>query len=117
MKRLMSAEKPDDGTIASVRWEDDFAARFHAVWLRDNALDPATRSASNAQRPITLQDIPADTTIADASVSDDMLSDRFVSEEKTVVFPSGRLQGCYADKDGLLSTLSVLEQTALVNAA
>jgi len=38
--------------------------RFHALWLRDNAQDPATRSAGNGQRLITLLDIPADTRIA-----------------------------------------------------
>ena len=92
MKCLMSAEKPDSGAILTVQWDDGFAARFHAMWLRDNALDPATRSASNSQRLITLHDIPADTAIADASVSDDMLSVRFVPEEKTVVFPSGWLR-------------------------
>ena len=25
----------------------DHTSRFHAIWLRDNALDPATRSPSN----------------------------------------------------------------------
>jgi len=92
MKRLMSVEESDHGAILTVQWVDGFTARFHAMWLRDNALDPATRSASNAQRLITLHDIPADTGIADASVSDDMLSVRFAPEEKTVVFPSDWLR-------------------------
>lgn len=92
MKRLLSAEKCDDGTVLTLRWNDGFTARYHAVWLRDNALDPATRSPSNAQRLITLHDIPADTVIAKATVSDDMLSVRFAPEEKTVAFPSGWLR-------------------------
>ena len=33
------------------------AHRFHAIWLRDNALDPNTRSTGNGQRLIALQDI------------------------------------------------------------
>ena len=32
--------------------------RFHAIWLRDNALDETTRDPLNGQRLITLQDIP-----------------------------------------------------------
>ena len=35
--------------------------RFHAIWLRDNAWDPATRSANNGQRLIALSKIPKDT--------------------------------------------------------
>lgn len=92
MKRLLSAVKCDDGTVLTLRWNDGFTARYHAVWLRDNALDSATRSASNAQRLITLHDIPANTVLADATVLDDMLSVRFAPEEKTVAFPSGWLR-------------------------
>ncbi len=92
MKRLLSAEKSDDGVVLTVHWEGGHRARFHAMWLRDNAPDPATRSPTNAQRLITLHDIPADTTIADATVSNDMLSVRFAPEEKTVAFPSGWLR-------------------------
>ncbi|WP_108883219.1 2-trimethylaminoethylphosphonate dioxygenase [Anderseniella sp. Alg231-50] len=92
MKRLVSAETSDAGLVVSVCWEDGFAARFHAIWLRDNALDPETRSASNAQRLITLHDIPADTGIAEASVSADLLTIRFAPENKQVAFPSGWLR-------------------------
>ena len=87
MKRLMSAEKSDDGLVFSVSWEDGFKARFHAIWLRDNALDPETRSAGNAQRLITLSDIPPDTVIADAAIAADTLSVRFAPENKQVEFP------------------------------
>ena len=45
---------------------DGLEARFHAVWLRDNALDPATRDPGNGQRLITLADLPEDLTITDA---------------------------------------------------
>ena len=37
--------------------------RFHAVWMRDNAPDPDTKSVSNGQRLITLHDIPEAITI------------------------------------------------------
>lgn len=87
MKRLVSAEKSDDGLVFSLSWEDGFKARFHAIWLRDNALDPETRSAGNAQRLITLSDIPPDTIIADAIIAADTLSVRFAPEDKQVEFP------------------------------
>ncbi len=87
MKRLVSAEKSSDGLVLSLAWEDGFKARFHAIWLRDNALDPETRSAGNAQRLITLSDIPPDTTIADATIAADTVSVRFVPEGKQVEFP------------------------------
>ncbi len=60
--------------------------RFHAVWLRDNAADPETRSASNGQRLIAVGDIPADTRIAAASVDGASLNINFAPEGKTVVF-------------------------------
>ena len=44
--------------------------RFHAIWLRDNSQDDETRAVGNGQRLITLKDIPADTTIESASLSD-----------------------------------------------
>ena len=58
--------------------------RFHALWLRDNAADAATRSASNGQRLITILDIPAETRIADARHSDGTLTLRFEPGSKTV---------------------------------
>jgi gamma-butyrobetaine hydroxylase len=61
--------------------------RFHAVWLRDNALDAATRDPGNGQRLITLADIPRDLRIGAASVAGDALEVTFAPEGKTVRFP------------------------------
>ncbi|MEC8275544.1 MAG: TauD/TfdA family dioxygenase, partial [Pseudomonadota bacterium] len=41
--------------------------RFHAIWLRDNAPDAATRAA-NGQRLITIADIPPQTHVTSARV-------------------------------------------------
>jgi gamma-butyrobetaine dioxygenase len=60
--------------------------RFHAIWLRDNAWDPDTRATGNGQRLITLSDIPVDTRIADATLSDADLRVTFAPEGKTVSF-------------------------------
>lgn len=60
--------------------------RFHALWLRDNAQDAATRSASNGQRLITILDIPLITRVAEAHISDGKLAVRFEPEGKSVSY-------------------------------
>ncbi|MGI9389173.1 MAG: 2-trimethylaminoethylphosphonate dioxygenase [Boseongicola sp.] len=61
--------------------------RFHAVWLRDNALDPETRSPGNGQRLIALGDVPADTRISAAAIAGHDVSITFAPESKKVAFP------------------------------
>ncbi|MGL4526185.1 MAG: 2-trimethylaminoethylphosphonate dioxygenase, partial [Aestuariivirga sp.] len=60
--------------------------RFHAIWLRDNACDAATRSPGNGQRLITILDIPAETRIIEARQGPGGLSLCFGPEGKTVEF-------------------------------
>lgn len=60
--------------------------RFHAIWLRDNAGDPQTRSPANGQRLIALRDIDAHIRIRDAVVGDDALDVTFEPGGKTVRF-------------------------------
>jgi len=62
------------------------ALRFHAMWLRDNARDAATRSPSNGQRLITLLDIPAESQIAEAGWRDGVIALRFAPDDKTATF-------------------------------
>lgn len=61
--------------------------RFHAVWLRDNALDPDTRDPRNGQRLITLADLADDLRLSAATVQGDTLHVTFTPEDKTVTFP------------------------------
>lgn len=61
--------------------------RFHAVWLRDNALDEATRSASNGQRLITLLQQPKDSYIQHAEIIGENLQLGFVADEKNYIYP------------------------------
>ncbi len=77
----------DDGrALALGDWEGR-TRRFHAIWLRDNAQDPATRSPTNGQRLITLLDIPAETCITEAGwAADGRLRLTFAPEGKTVDF-------------------------------
>jgi gamma-butyrobetaine dioxygenase len=79
--RLSGAEVIDGGAAARLTWEVGGTARFHALWLRDNALDAATRSPRNGQRLVTILDISADTRIADLAVmADGGLRVRFAPE-------------------------------------
>lgn len=60
--------------------------RFHAVWLRDNAADPETRSPGNGQRLIALRDIAPDIRISAAKVHAGTLEVTFVPEDKTIAY-------------------------------
>jgi gamma-butyrobetaine dioxygenase len=65
---------------------DGVPRRFHALWLRDNAQDPETRSPTNGQRLVTLLDLPAETYISEAHWSEEGLTLRFEPEGKTVEY-------------------------------
>ena len=85
------------GGAIRVEWSDGTSARFHAVWLRDNALDPTTRDPGNGQRLITLADIPADIAVSESAV--DAGSARLTfSDGLTSEFPSAWLQAHVYDK-------------------
>ena len=85
----------DDGRALEVSI-DGQARRFHALWLRDNALDPQTRSASNGQRLVTILDIPSATRIGNASASGNEIAVRFEPEGKEVTYSTAWLAAhCY----------------------
>ena len=60
--------------------------RFHAIWLRDNAPDPATRSPQNGQRMISITEIPEDLAIRSASLADGKVAIRFSDREDDISF-------------------------------
>lgn len=64
----------------------DRTLRFHALWLRDNAWDAKTRSATNGQRLITLKDIPKEVSISGAVASENSVTVTFSPEGKEVCF-------------------------------
>ena len=89
---LASACLIDDGAAVELTWTTDEKARFHALWLRDNAQDGATRSSANGQRLITILDIPAATRLSAAEVSSaGDLTVTFAPEGKSVSFPAAWL--------------------------
>lgn len=89
---LKTATLIDDGKAVKLGWTTGETARFHALWLRDNAPDGATRSATNGQRLITLLDIPAETklTRAEISAAGDLTA-TFAPEGKSVSYPAAWL--------------------------
>ena len=77
-----------DTSVVTVVFDTGTQARFHAIWLRDNALDPETRAPGNGQRLITVGDIPADISVSSAEVVAGDLQVTFQPEDKTVTFPA-----------------------------
>jgi gamma-butyrobetaine dioxygenase len=86
---LTKVEVLDGGSAVQLVWADGKSARFHALWLRDNALDAATRSPGNGQRLITVLDIPEGIRIRSATLAGNGdLAVTFEPEGKSVVFAS-----------------------------
>ncbi|WP_170600266.1 2-trimethylaminoethylphosphonate dioxygenase [Ruegeria arenilitoris] len=95
----MLRQATHDPAVVSVEFEDGTRARFHAIWLRDNALDPQTRDPGNGQRLITIGDIPAGIAIQAAEVAGGDLQVTFAPEDKTVTFPANWLAAHVYDRD------------------
>ena len=89
----------DGGSVLEIRWSGGERSRFHAAWLRDNALDPATRSPGNGQRLITILDQPADVLVSGADCADDRLRITFAPESKSVEFPLAWLRSHAYDRE------------------
>ena len=84
---MTAAHVIDDGRAVEIAFADTGRARFHAVWLRDNALDAETRSPRNGQRLITILDQPAEVRIRSAAVAGGHVTIAFAPEGKTTSFP------------------------------
>lgn len=98
MNTLSTAEIVDGGKGIRLAWKDGTSAGFHAIWLRDNALDEQTRSSINGQRLISLWDIPVDTRVSDAFIEDNSLCVQFTPEDKQCYYPSSWLVAHQYDK-------------------
>lgn len=93
-----------DASVVTVEFDTGTKARFHAIWLRDNALDPETRAPGNGQRLITIGDIPSDISVSATEVSNGDLSVTFQPEDKTVTFPADWLAEHSYDREHGLAT-------------
>jgi gamma-butyrobetaine dioxygenase len=91
-----SASIGDSGEVLTLSSDDGWRSRFHAIWLRDNALDAETRSPGNGQRLITIGDIPAETRLLSAEVDGPDVEVKFGPDGKTSRFAAGWLiRHCY----------------------
>ena len=97
---VSTIEVLEGGRALSIGWGRGDTARFHALWLRDNALDATTRNPGNGQRLVSILDIPAATRISDATVTaEGSVAVTFVPEEHRTVFPSAWLRAHRYDRD------------------
>ncbi|MBZ9819284.1 gamma-butyrobetaine dioxygenase [Mesorhizobium sp. CA4] len=95
---LATATLGDGGRVIALGWKDGTVSRFHAIWLRDNALDDKTRSDGNGQRLITILDIPAETRIGAAEIKGGALEVTFAPEGKTASFSASWLRAHAYDR-------------------
>lgn len=83
----------ENGNAVRLDWSDGTSVRFHAIWLRDNALDETTRSLANGQRLLTVNEISPNLALAACQVSDTGdLDVRFAPDDHTTTFPSDWLK-------------------------
>lgn len=59
-----SAELIENGRAVALYSSDGRRVRFHATWLRDNAMEPGTRAAGSSQHLITMRDLAPGLTIS-----------------------------------------------------
>ena len=95
---MASVTVSDDGGVLTLQVGNSVALRFHAIWLRDNAWDAATRAPGNGQRLIALRDIPTDTRITTAAIHGERLSVNFAPEGKSVDYDLAWLQAHAYDR-------------------
>ena len=88
MNLFKSVEITNSGKSINLKRTDGSSIRYHATWLRDNALDPKTRDSINGQRLITISDIPVSTYIKSATLDEkgEKISINFLPERKEIVF-------------------------------
>lgn len=97
MAELSKADILSDGMAVRLHWSDGAEARFHAIWLRDNALDEATRDPGNGQRLISLADIPRDVAVEYAAVAGDTCTIGFTGGHRSD-FPGDWLRARVYDR-------------------
>ena len=95
---MYAADLSSDGRLVEIR-TPDACVRFHAIWLRDNAMDPETRAEGNGQRLITLDQVPETTSMSAAAIDGEVLQITFQPENKTVDYPLGWLMDHAYDRN------------------
>ncbi len=67
--RIKQLELIESGQVLGVVWGGGRSARYHAIWLRDNALDADSLDPGNGQRLISILDLPVEVVIESATVN------------------------------------------------
>ncbi len=100
--QIVQSDIIENGQAIQLRWQDGTTARFHAIWLRDNALDETTRNPVNGQRLRTVQDIPKDLKITSTEVAaTGNVRIVFGPDHHETVFPAPWLQARSYDRTNL----------------
>lgn len=86
MRENVEVEISSGGDAIALTFAGGGTKRFHAIWLRDNAWDEATRAPGNGQKLITLGAIPADTRVSAARIGDGRLDLTFQPEDRTIAY-------------------------------
>lgn len=87
---MARATRSKDGQSLSLETEAG-RARFHAIWLRNNAPDPQPSAPDNSQPPISPCATPADTRITHHTLVGTRLTVNFAPEGKSLVYDTGWL--------------------------
>ena len=80
---MLEVDINNSGSFMTLK-KDGRSFRFHAIWLRDNALDESTRDPASKQKLITLQDIPKDIKLNSAVVRAGEVFCTFSPENKII---------------------------------
>ncbi len=85
MNKIRQIEISEKGEFCIISFNNERIARFHAVWLRDNAYDATTRHPKNQQRLITIGDIAPDMKINACNIINEFeLEIKFYSPSKNL---------------------------------
>lgn len=98
-----------DGRIVTVTWDDGRVSRYHAIWLRDNAAEPATHSPVTREQVGHPWDLPEDLAVSAVAVAENgSLTVTFAPEGRSVAYNPGWLRaldysGCRRDDLGQIA--------------
>jgi gamma-butyrobetaine dioxygenase len=98
MPEILSVDILNEGDAIAVTFRPGATLRFHAIWLRDNALDAATRAPGNGQRLITLGDIHPAIRIGVARFEATCVYVTFQPENRTIAYEAQWLADHAYDK-------------------
>ncbi|MBL6603387.1 MAG: DUF971 domain-containing protein, partial [Alphaproteobacteria bacterium] len=103
---ISSVSLSQDGDILICEDDQGQVMRFHALWLRDNASDPATRSPQNGQRLITISDIPDTIAMRTVHLDDGLVKIRFNDRDDFISYDEAWLMHhCYDRSDAMIADL------------